>query len=178
MKSQGDFNKLFKGENDMNMSSRKLFRLARANGDIDIERDKAHDISKELKELYIFDPILYCSRDLNIVIDTRNMFHNPPYIRFYDNILPKNASYCARISLLGPEYIICNDSKVPSRPLTIEHKKILIDIINGNDSIFIYDNWDSFKHEICESLEYFDQHNTIDFIANLPKLDYTNLPTR
>lgn len=162
----------------MNMDSKILFNLIRANGDIDIERDKSHDISKELKEIYLFDPLLYCSRDLNIVIDTRNIFHNPPYIRFYDNILPKDASYCARISLLGPEYIECKDSIVPSKPLTIEHKKILIDVINGNDSILIYDNWESFKHEICESLEYFNQNDSIEFISNLPKPDYADLPTR
>lgn len=178
MKSQEDFNKLFKGENDMNMSSRKLFRLARANGDIDTERDKAYDISKELKEIYLFDPLLYCSRDLNIVIDTRNMFHNPPYIRFYDNILPKDASYCARISLLSPEYIKCNDSTIPTNILTQKHKEILIKYINTHVDGLIWDNWTMFKMSCYDTLRSYGQNRMAEIIYNLPKPDYTNLLTR
>lgn len=157
----------------------ELYKLMKMNNDIDKEKDILYDISKDLCEVYLCDTILYCDMRYNIIIDTRNMFSEIPYIRFYDNIIPSKASYCARISLLKPEYILCGDTKIPNKPLLQKHKNILINILNTSISNMIEcDNWESFKFRYSENLKWFDRNELAEYILNLPKPDYTDLSTR
>lgn len=162
----------------MDLSYEETVQKLKELGEIDEDQDKRYSISKELKEIYSSGVIITCDNKLNISIDMSNMFHNPPYIRFFDNSIPEKSSYCARISLLGSEYIECHDSTIPTNILTQRHKDILIKYFNTHVDGLIWDNWAMFRMSCYDTLRSYDQYRMAEIIYNLPKPDYTNLPTR
>ena len=87
------------------------------------------------------------------------------YFQIYDNIDIFDAKKIARISMLNPEYIHCNDCSKEEWILSDDEKKTLIPIIKNN--------WENILFDFKDNRWSFE-----DEFVWVPMPDYTKLPTK
>ena len=132
-------------------------------------------ISKELGEHSLFEaPICFISDCTGNPHDNEIIYIHPPvnkdkiYFQIYDNIDMSKAKRLARISMLNPEYIHCNDCSKEEWILSEEEKDKFIPIIQSR--------WENIKRIFTKEVKYEPSYEEyVNWILGLPMPDYTKL---